>query len=250
MQLIRIQTTEKKDVSRFNKLPFELYRDNPYWVPPLQGEMEAILDREKHPFYTHSNADFFIVEEGGKTQGRIAVLKNENFCKHHQADIAFFHYFESTDDPQVSKLLFDAAFEWAKEQGATQLMGPKGFLRSSGQGLLVEGFDLLPAMGIPYNLPYYPQLVEAAGFEKETDHISGFLNHHLTPKLHQAAERVVARGQFAVKRFKSKNELMSMIPVVDYVHKKAFENNPGFYPSTPEEFSLMAKNIIAIADPR
>ncbi len=250
MQRRTIDTTDKKDIDRFCSFPFDLYRENPYWVPPLHGDIEALMDRAAHPFYTHSQADFLVVEDEGKTLGRIAVLKNENFCAYHKAEVAFFYLFECVDDLQVSRLLFDGAFEWAKSHGATQIMGPKGFLRSSGLGLLIEGFDLLPAMGIPYNLPYYARLIEAAGFEKETDHVSGFLNHHLTPKLHQAAERVIARGQFSVKKFKSKKDLMAMIPVVDYVHKKAFENNPGFYPSTPEEFALIARSIIAIADPK
>ena len=250
MQIKTIQTSDKKEVNRFIRFPFELYKGNPYWVPPLQGEMESVMNRQTHPFYTHSNADFFTVEDNGKTLGRIAVLKNENFCKHHQAEVAFFYYFDCVDDLQVSQMLFDAASEWARSHTATLLMGPKGFLRSAGQGLLVEGFDVLPAMGIPYNLSYYARLIEAAGFEKETDHVSGYLNHHLTPKLHQAADRVLARGQFSIKKFNSRKDMISMVPIVDYVHKKAFENNPGFYPSTPEEFDLIAKNIIAIADPR
>ena len=250
MQLVKIDPTDKKRANNFIHFPFTLYKENKYWVPPLHGELETVMNHQVHPFYRHSDADFFMVEDGKDVLGRIAVLKNNNFCDYHKTNTAFFYYFESINDPQVSDLLFTSAFEWAKSHACDQMMGPKGFLRSNGQGLLVEGFDLMPAMGISYNMPYYAALIERAGFEKETDHISGYLNHTLTPRLHQAADRVISRGQFKVKRFSSKKDLLTMIPMVEIIHKKAFENNPGFYPSTEEEFNLIAKSIIAIADPR
>jgi len=87
------------------------------------------------------------VEEGKETLGRIAVLMNENYCAAHNTRTAFFYYFESLDDNEAAGLLFNAAFEWAKSHGADQMLGPKGFLRSDGQGLLVEGFDVMPAIG-------------------------------------------------------------------------------------------------------
>lgn len=249
MQLIKVDTSKKAEVRQFIRFPFSLYKGDLFWVPPLQNEMETVMNRQEHPFYKHSIADFFMVIDGRKVLGRIAVLKNSNFCRYHACETAFFYYFESVNDSSVSKLLFDAAIEWSKQNGANQLMGPKGFLRSNGLGLLVEGFDLLPAVGIPYNLPYYANLFEEAGFVKETDHLSGTMNHTLTPRLHQAAERVIERGQFKVRKFKTKKDLLGMIPWVEVIHKKAFENNPGFYPSTKEEFDLLARNIIAIADP-
>lgn len=250
MQLQKLDTTKKEDVRQFARFPFTLYRSNPYWVPPMQGELETVMNRNAHPFYMHSDADFFVVREGKDVLGRIAVLKNENFCRYHQRETAFFYYFESIDDFNVSELLLIGAEDWARQHGATELMGPKGFLRSNGLGLLVEGFNLLPAMGIPYNPPYYQELIERAGFEKETDHLSGFMNHQLTPRLHQAADRVIARDQFKVMKFKNRKDMLEIISSVEAIHKKAFENNPGFYPSTPQEFDMLARNIIAIADPK
>ena len=250
MQLQIIDNENRRDIRKFVNFPFSLYRENAYWVPPLQGAMESVMNRKTHPFYRHSTADFFIVEEGKETLGRIAVLMNENYCAAHNTKTAFFYYFESLDDNEAAGLLFNAAFEWAKSHGADQMLGPKGFLRSDGQGLLVEGFDVMPAMGIAYNPPYYSSLIEKQGFEKETDHLSGYVDHLLTPRLHQAAERVIARGQFKVKKFHSKKELLTLIPQVEIINRQAFEHNPGFYPSTEEEFALLSRNIIAIADPR
>ncbi len=252
MRVRKIDTLDRRDSRQFIQLPFGLYRGCPLWVPPLASEMATVLDRGKHPFYRHSEADFFVAESEGQTLGRIAVLHNRNYSQHHGAPTAFFYYFDVVDDPQVSGALFDAACEWARQRQLTSIYGPRGFLRSSGIGLLVEGFEYLPAVGIAYNYPYYDRLVAAAGFVKETDYLSGRLDKNQTmgEKVYQIAERVRQRSNFWVKTFKNKREMRAWVPRINQVHDEAFHNNPGYYPSTPEEFAMVAENMIQIANPR
>lgn len=250
MQVRQIDTEDKKDIARFVQFPFRLYKNNPYWVPPLKGELEKVMDKKHHPFYQHSDGAFFVVEDENEVLGRIAALRNNNFCKYHNVNCGFFYYFECINDPGVSSLLFGAAENWAKEHACDQMLGPKGFLRSNGLGMLVEGFNSLPAMGIPYNLEYYPELVCQSGYTKETDNFSGYLDHRLNSRLHQAADRVKQRGQFWIKNFSSKSEMKSWISRIEEVHDQAFQEYPWYYPSTPEEFQLLAENIIAISDPK
>ena len=116
-------------------------------------------------------------------------------------------------------------------------------------GMLVEGFDQLPAMGITYNQPYYGNLLESSGFEKYFDHFSGYLDKHPDPTIHQIAEKVLARGHFHIKSFENTAEIAEWIPKVEEVHHRAFADNPGFYPSTTAEFEFLAKNIVAAANP-
>ena len=160
MNLKRINTENKSDTKKFINFPYTLYKDNKYWVPPFFSEMKAILNRNKHPFYKHSTAEFFIVEEGVDVLGRIAILKNNNFCKHHDKQVAFFYYFDCINDDNVSKKLFDAAAAWSKNNGVKEIYGPRGFTRSSGIGMLIEGHQYYPAIGIPYNFNYYGDLTE------------------------------------------------------------------------------------------
>jgi len=245
-----LEKANEDDIKRFKSLPFQLYKNDPYWVPPLPGEIENVMTPDKHPFYAHSEADFFIVENENEILGRLAVLHNRNFCEYHQVKTAFFYYFDSVNDPQVSQLLFQSAEEWCRERQLDQIMGPRGFLRSSGMGLLVEGFDQLPAMGIPYNYPYYQELIEAQGYQKSHDHLSGYLDRHPDPSIHKIAEKVLARGNFKVLNFTDTAEIAEWIPKVDVVQHRAFADNPNYYPSTPAEFELLANNILSIADPK
>jgi ribosomal protein S18 acetylase RimI-like enzyme len=153
----------------------------------------------------------------------------------------------------VAALLLDATISWAKEHDSNLVFGPKGFSRVNGSGMLVEGFQYPGTMGVPYNLPYYFGFLEKAGFAKDVDYFSGYLdrNSHYDPKVYLIAERVRQRDNFWIKSFKSSREMKEFIPEIERIHDEAFKGiiNFQFYPSSPEEFQIMAKNIISIADP-
>ncbi|TLM99100.1 GNAT family N-acetyltransferase [bacterium] len=116
----------------------------------------------------------------------------------------------------------------------------------------MDGFDLLPAVGMTYNMPYYDRLISSYGFSKETDYYSGMLNQStlLPPRVHQIADRVKQRGDFWIKSFTNINEIEGLIPKLEAVHHDAFKNNPSYYPSTHAEFLMLVENIVAVADPR
>lgn len=251
MKIRKLDTDNKKDTAQFINFPFALYKDCAEWVPPLRSEISLVMNRKKHPFYRHSVADFFVVESEKDTLARVAVLNNEHYNRHHDSRTAFFYYFDSVNDPQAVQALFEAVFSWAREHDLHLVAGPRGFLRSNGIGLLVEGFEFLPAMGIPYNFPYYQTLIENVGFEKQTDYLSGYLDRtqQLPQRMFEAAERIKERGNFWVKTFKDKKEMREFIPLVNEVHYKAFHKNPGFYPTTNEEFKMIANTMIQIAEP-
>lgn len=252
MKLRKLDNENKRDRSKFIQFAFDLYRESPYWVPPIRSDQEAQFNRSQHPFYKHSIADFFVVESGTQVLGRAAVLHNRNFTSHHQDPAGFFYYLDFVEDPQVLQQLASACLDWCRQHELTSLLGARGFSRSSGVGVLVEGFEFLPAMGIAYNYPYYGPFLEAQGFVKETDHLSGYLSteHQPPPQIYQIAEKVKQRGNFWVKTFMSKAEMAEWIPRVNQVHHEAFLDNPNFIPSTDEEFVEMARTMIQIADPR
>ncbi len=252
MQVRKLDTDNRQDRKKFIHFPFRLYKDSPYWVPPIQGDMEFVMNRRKHPFYKHSTADFFIVESEGEVLARLTMLQNKNYCDYHQEKVAFFYYYDTVDDLQASNMILQAGVDWARAQGLDSILGPKGFVRSNGFGILIEGFDKLPALGIPYNYPYYDKLVTQFGFQYYTDHLSGYLDAsaRLPEKMFAAADKIKDTGNFQVIKFKSKAEIRKWIPMVNRVHHEAFKDNPNYYPSTDEEFQLMAKNIDRVADPR
>jgi GNAT superfamily N-acetyltransferase len=251
MQVRELDTTNTKDVDKFIQFPFDLYKGSEFWVPHFVTEIKTVMNRQKHPFYEHSDAAFLLAESEGVPVGRIAILHHRNYSEFHKAQYGFFYYFDAIDDIQVSRALFEAAIDWARKRGIEYILGPKGFARSSGIGLLIEGFDYLPAVGMNYNYPYYQKLVEDAGFTKWTDHLSGFISRdkQVDPRIHEAAKKVMKRNDFRVLSFKNKKEMKAMIPAINTVNREAFQGNPGYYPSTPAEFNMLAKNMIQILDP-
>lgn len=252
MQIRKIDTRNRDDARQFIDLPYRLYRKSPYWVPPLRSEMELVLDRDKHPFYQHSEADFFVAESEGQVVGRIAALHNRNYCAHHHEQTGFLYYFDAADDQQAANGLFDAAVGWGRERGLDLLLAGKGIIRSNGAGLLVEGFDdpYMP-IGILYNYPYYQTLFDSYGFTKENDHLSGMLlkSADIGERVHGIAERVLEQGGFSIMACKTKKEMYPWIPRVEKVHHEAFHTNAGYYPTTPAEFELLARGFISLADP-
>ncbi|MBM3146077.1 MAG: hypothetical protein FJ010_14125 [Chloroflexi bacterium] len=216
MQIYPIEPQNPREARRFIRFPNWLYRDNPYWVPPMESEMKTALDSKAHPFYEHSEAVFLLAKKDNKICGRIAILDNHRSRERLHNNTGFFAFFEVVNDIEVARGLFEAGFEWARQRGIDTLSGPKGLTPGDGSGMLVEGFDFYPALGIPYNLPYYPNLLEELGFEKEADSLSGYIRageYELPERVFELTERVKARRGFHVLRFTTKNELREWIRV-------------------------------------
>ena len=252
MKILKLNTRNKKDVRKFIQFPFDLYKDNPYWVPQLRADTAKILDKENHPFYQHSDADFFLAEDNNKVLGRIAAIANSRSNSANNLDSVFFYYFESINDSDVSGALFDEVIKWTKEKGHTHVYGPKGLLQGDGIGLLVDGFDYIPAVGISYNYEYYDRLVKEAGFEKKFDYFSGYVDTKagLSDKVKRVAEKVKKRSGFWVRKFETKDEIMSITPDLRRVYNKAFEGSEGFSPISEEEIVVIAERMLSVADPR
>jgi hypothetical protein len=247
-----IDTTLRRDLRRFLALPFHLYRNCPQWVPPLRADARLPLDRRRHPIYLHSEAAFFVVEADGETVGRLAVLDHRLYNHSHGTRTAFFNSFEATDDPEVAGLLFQTAAAWAARRGLDSLAGPKGFMFGDGIGLLVEGFEHRPALGIPYNHAYYSALVEGCGFVKETDFLSGTLrrtDHHLPEGFLAAAEAAAAAEGYRTRVFHSRGELRRWLPRFAAIYNQAFAANWEFSPLTDEEIAAVGRRFLPILDP-
>jgi hypothetical protein len=239
-------------VERFVALPFRLYQDCPQWVPPLVSDQKLQLDRRRYPFYEHSDADFFIAERAGRDVARIAVLENRHYNAHWGSRTAFFYLFESEDDPAAADAVFAAAEDWARRRGLDKMVGSKGFLQGDGIGILVEGFEHRPAVGIPYNHAYYARLIEARGYTRQRDFLSAHLpgDARLPEKVVQIAERMRERRGFSIKTFASKRELREWAPRIVRVYNDAFVENWEFNPITPNEGRIIGERMIQIADPK
>ncbi|HNS01298.1 MAG TPA: hypothetical protein PKM78_02820 [Anaerolineae bacterium] len=254
MDLIQIDTARKDQVTRFIQLPLRLYRGSSQWVPPLIGDMRLQLNRRKHPYYQHSDADFFLAVRGKEDVGRIAVLENRNYNAYHQSRTAFFYHFESVEDPAVAAALFERALEWAKRRGLNKIIGPKGIGILDGMGFLVDGFQQRAAMTMMlYNPPAYPAYAQAAGFSKEVDFVSCHITAQqfsLPERIHSIADKIKARGQLRVVTFRNKAELRAMASRIGQAYNQAFVNNWEYIPITDAELAQVTNDLVTVADPK
>jgi hypothetical protein len=252
LKIETIDSTKRSDVIRFYKIPFSLYADSPYWVPPLWADLSMQLNRKKHPFYEHSDADFFIAVRDNRDVGRIAVMENKPYNKYHGRKIAAFYLFECVADQAVANALFDRVFHWARKRGLDTVMGPKGFGPLDGYGMLVDGFDHRQTMMMSaYNKPYLQHLVETLGFRKEVDFITCLITRdtfRMPERVHQIAERVLKRGTFKVLSFKNKKELLRWVPGFIKAYNAAFVKNWEYYPLTEREVNFVVDNILQFLD--
>jgi len=212
------------------------------------------LNRQKHPFYEHSDADFFVARRDEKIVGRIAALVNNRFNEYHQKRTGQFYLFDCEDDQEAADALFAKVTEWARDRNLNRIIGPKGFCVLDGYGVLIDGFDRRQMMNMMnYNYPYYARLIEANGYQKEVDFVSCYLHidHYRMPeRVHHIADRVQKRGSLRVLRFQTKKELREWASKIGEAYNKAFVNNWEYYPLTDNEIKFLLENILVVANPK
>jgi len=240
-----------RDLRQFIRLPWKIYRNDPYWVPPLLLDMKTLLNREKHPFFQHSSAEFFLARRDGELVGRIAAIQNNNHNNYHGERTAFFGFFESVNEKEVAAALLEQAASWARSRGLVQLRGPMNYSTNETLGLLVEGFDSSPCLMMTHNPPYYQELIESAGFEKAMDLYAWWLltERGLNPKIVRVGEKVLKDQGIQVRTINMK-KFREEVKIIKEIYNDAWSTNWGFVPMTDAEFEHMAKDLKTIVDPR
>ena len=248
-----VQVGKKRSLQRaFIQFPKELYQDSPFYVSAFDLEMRILL-RKKHPFFLHSAGEFFLVRRGEKVVGRFLICENNRYNQFHGTSYAFFDFFDSIDDFQVATAIFDAMKEWAKEHGLSALAGPMLSGGAGGAGVLIEGFEYLPAMTMMrYNYSYYRKLLEEGGFTKLVD-LHSFSVPPEAMKLPERVERlseiVAKRGRFSVLRFKSKREVLKVVDDIKALYGVTLNHHVEDYPLTKEELDQVEKDLLTVLRP-
>lgn len=162
------EVKSKKDQRDFMNFPLKMYKDCPYFVPPLYIDEKKMFKRN-FVYNETCESVFFLAKQDGKIVGRISgIIQRAANEKNNQKRVRFTR-FDSINDTSVSSALFAAVEEWAKARGMDTIVGPLGYSDLEREGLLIEGFDELSTFEEQYNFDYYPQLVEDYGFVKEVD---------------------------------------------------------------------------------
>jgi hypothetical protein len=251
MKIILVDLADRSQVREFLALPYRVYAKIPQWVPPIKMDDRLRLDPKKYPFFKHSRAAFFIAQQNSRTVGRLAVLEPVLYNDYNKAQTAFFYLFECENDLPAASALFNSGFEWARSRGLRKMLGPKGFTALDGLGVLVKGFEFRPAMGLPYNPPYYPELIEAQGFEKADEIVSGYLGEdiHFPERIHELAARVKDRRGLHIASFRTRRELRAALGYLKSLYNGALQGTTGGTPITDDELKALADQMMWFADP-
>ena len=190
VSIVRVKT--KAERREFVKFPLRLYRNCPYFVPPLFGDEMKIFTSKNAYADTCESAEFLALRDG-KTVGRIQGILQKQFNELHGEKRVRFSRFDAIDDPSVAHALFGAVEDWARELGMDTVCGPLGYSDLEREGLLIEGFDRLSTFEEQYNFDYYPALVEGCGYAKEIDWLEFSLRAPKEPNtmLARVAERTL-----------------------------------------------------------
>ncbi|MCC6148291.1 MAG: hypothetical protein IT308_12080 [Anaerolineaceae bacterium] len=254
VKINKLDTESKAEIKEFIQFHFDLYKNCPQWVPPFRQDIALMLNRKKHPFYDHSDADFFVARRDGKIVGRVAAMENKPFNQYHNTHKLQFYLFDSIDDQEITDALFGEVTNWGRGRGLTEIIGPKGFSAFDGYGIQVEGFEHRQMMTMMnYNFPYYEKLMEKAGFTKENDFVSCYVPRErfiLPDKAEEIARRVRERGTFVVKNFKNKRELKDWAWRIGDSYNKTFINNWEYYPLSEREVQFLLDNLLVLANPK
>ena len=245
------QVRSQHDLKAFIKFPWQIYRNDPAWVPPLIIERKAFLNRKRHPFYEHGDAELFLARRDGQIVGRIMASDDPNYNALHQSNVGCFGLFESIDDVDVAKALLNAAGDWLRSRGRTQITGPIDYSTNYVCGLLVDGFEHPPTIMTAHNPPYYARLIEAAGFEKEVDWYAWWFDPKNAPlaRLRGLVERRARNTSAKIRQINLK-DLAGDSQRLAAVFNEAWKNNWGFVPFTAAESAHMAKEMRPLIDPR
>ena len=199
----------KKELTRYVKFGIDLYKGNPYFVPPLIFDDVNTLTPGKNPAFEFSEAQSFMAYRDGKPAGRITAIINRLLNEKTGRQEARFGFVDFIDDPEVSRALFETAEQWARERGMKRIIGPMGFSDMDHEGMLVEGFEEMGTMATIYNYPYYPEHLEAMGYTKDTDWVEYRITipDKLPEKMERIAEIVLKKYQLRIVKYTSRKKL-------------------------------------------
>jgi GNAT superfamily N-acetyltransferase len=244
-----VPATTPQLVEKFIEFSYELYADDPHWIPELRRDAYRRVSPKHNPFLAHADIALFLAVDGGRTVGRIAAIEDRAHNEYHHERLAWFGFFEARDGG-VAAALLAAVEHWGAARGCTAVRGPANPSLNESAGLLVQGFDDDPYLLMPYNPPAYAEFIEGAGYVKAKDLLGWDLDltQPLGARIEKLAERVRRRNNIVVRRVDMK-QFDRDLALMQSIYRSAWEDNWGFVPPTDAEMRQLATDLKPVIDP-
>jgi GNAT superfamily N-acetyltransferase len=238
------------DLDSFIEFPFRIYAADKNWAPPLNVEVKAFLDRKKHPFYLHGEATQYLAYREGQVVGRILVSDDPHYNAEHGTNQGAFGMFECIDDQRVANALLNAAADWLRRRGRTEMMGPIDYSTNYPCGLLIDGFDTPQRVMMNHNPTYYAKLFEGWRLWKAKDLYAWWFDdsNDMLGTWARRAERLAERGSVRVRPVNFRDFDAEVRRCLE-VYNASWEKSWGFVKLTEAEFRDTAKHLKQFAVP-
>lgn len=244
------QVLNSSDLELFIKFPMELYKGNPYYVPPLINEEKSIWMKEENPALQYSEAVQFLAYKGENIVGRIAVMINHKEEKELGIRKVRFGWLDFIDDIEVSKSLINTAIEYANSKGISKIEGPMGFTNLDKAGMLTKGFDKLATMIGIYNFDYYPKHMEQLGLVKEKEWVEFEINFPdtLPDKVEKFSRLIAEKYELELVKFKAKKDILPLVDSMFKLLDDTYKNLSTYTPITEEQIKHYKEKYFKFID--
>jgi hypothetical protein len=247
------EVTTAKELKRFIKFPFELYKGHPQWVPPLISDEKKTLSKKINPSFANCEAAYFLAYKDNKLVGRVAAIISHRANEKYNNKLTRFSWIDFIDDEEVSGALLKAVEDWGKSKGMTGVHGPLGFTDFDLEGMLVEGFEYMPPIISPYNYAYYPQHLEKHGYKKAVDWLQYRFNasQAVPEKVERINKLIAEKYKLRVGMFKKRKEVVPYAHKLFYTINDAFDNGEiyGFVKMLPAQINYYIKTYMPFVRP-
>ena len=244
------QVLNSSDLELFIKFPMELYKGNPYYVPPLINEEKSIWVKEENPALQYSEAAQFLAYKGENIVGRIAVMINHKEEKELGIRKVRFGWLDFINDIEVSKSLINTAIEYANSKGISKIEGPMGFTNLDKAGMLTKGFDKLATMIGIYNFDYYPKHMEQLGLVKEKEWVEFEINFPdtLPDKVEKFSRLIAEKYELELVKFKAKKDILPLVDSMFKLLDDTYKNLSTYTPITEEQIKHYKEKYFKFID--
>lgn len=240
-----VEVNNSKLLNQFINFPYELYKNDPYWVPMPKMIIKEIFDRKKNPFFVHGDIQPYLAIENNRVVGRIAAIRNDMHNKYHKDKLGFFGFFECVNDQDVANKLFATVKTWLQARGYSGMRGPANPSSNDEWGMLLDGFDDSPRIMMTYNPKYYLDLAHNYGLTKSKDlyaYSLATVETYKSEKMIRGNKLIRDRYNVKVRPINLKN-FAEELENFKYVYNKAWSLNWGFVPLSDQEIEYMAKSL-------
>ena len=241
-----------KELKKFIRFNYEMYKENPFSVPDLYDDMLNTFSRNRNAAFEFCEADYFMAYKNGKPVGRVAAIMNNRANETWNKKEVRFGWIDFIDDVEVADALLKTVEAWGKERGATEIVGPLGFTDFDAEGMLVEGFEQLGTMSTIYNFPYYPQHMENLGYVKDADWVEFkiYIPDAIPDKHKRISEIIMRKYGLKIVKCTSAKDINKYGQAIFDLMNEAYSQLYGYSALSPKQIKQYIKMFLPILDLR